>query len=141
MAERSNKLPIWHEGEKFIQEKVGVAERMAVVGQRVVRDFMPDQHRDFYAQLPFIVLGSVDPEGNTWATFLEGRPGFMSSPTRTTLDIAAHPDPADPAGHGMIEGATVGLLGIALPPHRRNRMHGVFSSVYSGFPIGKSVVE
>lgn len=128
MADTSTKLPTWHEGEKFIQEKVGVAERMEVVGQRVVRDYMPDQHRDFYAQLPFIVLGSVDAEGHAWATFLEGRPGFMSSPTPTSLDIAARPDATDPAGRGMIEGAPVGLLGIEMHTRRRNRMNGVLES-------------
>ncbi|AVJ29064.1 pyridoxamine 5'-phosphate oxidase family protein [Achromobacter spanius] len=136
MAETSTKLPTWHEGERFIQEKIGVAERMEVVGQRVVRDYMPDQHRDFYAQLPFIVLGSVDAEGDAWATFLEGRPGFMSSPTPTTLDIAARPDATDPAGRGMIEGAPVGLLGIEMHTRRRNRMNGVVSTgVDGGFRV------
>lgn len=66
------KLSTWHEGERFIQKKVGVAERMAEVGKRVVRDFMPDQHRAFYAQLPYIVLGSVDDAGDAWVTFVEG---------------------------------------------------------------------
>lgn len=135
MAEQSNKSAIWHEGEKFIQEKLGVAERMEAVGQRVVRDFMPDQHRDFYAQLPFIVLGSVDAEGNAWATFLEGKQGFMSSPTRTTLNIAARPDPVDPAGRGVLEGAPVGLLGIEMHTRRRNRMNGIVSIADLGFRV------
>ena len=39
MSEKLTKLPVWHEGETFIQEKLGVKERMASVGQRVVRDF------------------------------------------------------------------------------------------------------
>jgi predicted pyridoxine 5'-phosphate oxidase superfamily flavin-nucleotide-binding protein len=73
MTSNFTKLPVWHEGERFIQEKVGVAERMASVGQRVIRDCMPDQHREFYAQIPFVVLGSVDEAGAPWATFLEGR--------------------------------------------------------------------
>ncbi len=47
----------WHPGEKAIQQQVGVAERMEQVGRRVVRDFMPDQHRAFYEQIPFIVAG------------------------------------------------------------------------------------
>ena len=135
MADTSSKLPIWHAGERFIQEKLGVAERMEAVGQRVVRDFMPDQHRDFYEQLPFIVLGSVDAEGQAWATLLEGWPGFMSSPTATTLDIAARPHPADPAGRGMTDGASVGLLGIEMDTRRRNRMNGVLSHLDKGFRV------
>lgn len=135
MAMHLKKLSTWHEGEKFIQEKVGVAERMEGVGQRVVRDFMPDQHRAFYAGLPFMVLGSVDTEGDAWASVLEGRPGFMSSPSPTTLDIAARPDPLDPAGDGMHDGAAVGLLGIELHTRRRNRMNGVLSRLDAGFRV------
>src|SRR5690606_3651415 len=117
-------LPTWHEGERLLQEKVGVVERMAVVGQRVVRDYMPDQHRDFYAQLPFIVLGSVDSRDDAWATFIEGRPGFMSSPSPTALDIAAPKDATDPASEGIADGKPVGLLGIEMHTRRRNRMNG-----------------
>ncbi|MBP2302720.1 2Fe-2S iron-sulfur cluster-binding protein [Azospirillum picis] len=135
MTATLTKLPTWHEGETFIQEKVGVAERMAAVGERVVRDHMPDQHRDFYAQLPFIVLGSVDPRGDAWATLISGRPGFMSSPTPTTLDIAAQPDPGDPAGAGMRDGDPVGLLGIEMHTRRRNRMNGILTAGETGFRV------
>lgn len=135
MAEHLNKLSIWHEGETFIQAKVGVAERMEGVGQRVIRDFMPDQHRDFYGQLPFIVLGSVDAEGDAWATFIEGRPGFMSSPTPTALDLHARPDPLDPAARGMLDGTPVGLLGIEMHSRRRNRMNGVLAQIDQGFRV------
>ncbi|MBK1836716.1 pyridoxamine 5'-phosphate oxidase family protein [Azospirillum sp. YIM B02556] len=128
-------LPTWHEGETFIQEKLGVAERMAAVGQRVIRDHMPDQHRDFYAQLPVIVLGSVDPAGDPWATLLTGKPGFLSSPTPTQLDIAAHADPGDPASAGMRDGDPVGLLGIEMHTRRRNRMNGILTVAESGFRV------
>ncbi|WP_368517240.1 pyridoxamine 5'-phosphate oxidase family protein [Rhizobium sp.] len=135
MSMKLSKLPTWHEGETFIQEKLGVKERMASVGQRVVRDFMPDQHRDFYAQLPFIVLGSVDQAGDAWATFVEGNPGFMSSPSPVVLDIAAHRDPSDPASEGLADGLPIGLLGIEMHTRRRNRMNGFVSTVDGGFRI------
>ncbi|MEA1649965.1 pyridoxamine 5'-phosphate oxidase family protein [Nitrospirillum sp. BR 11164] len=122
------KLAVWHAGEKAIQEKVGVAERMASVGQRVIRDHMPDQHRDFYAQIPFIVAGSVDPAGDAWATLLAGRPGFITSPTPQSLAIDARPDPTDPAAGGIREGEAIGLLGIELHTRRRNRVNGTLRS-------------
>jgi len=96
MSDTLKTMPVWHEGETYLQEKVGVVDRMAAVGQRVIRDFMPDQHRDFYAQLPYIVVGSVDNRGDAWATFLEGRSGFLSSPSSTILNIAAQRMPATP---------------------------------------------
>lgn len=135
MSTTPAKLPTWHAGETYLQERLGVAERMAIAGERVIRDYMPDQHRDFYAQLPFIVLGAVDPAGDPWATLLAGRPGFMTSPTPTTLDIAARPDTGDPAGAGMGPGDSVGLLGIEMHTRRRNRMNGIVGPRDGGFRV------
>ncbi|WP_338828991.1 pyridoxamine 5'-phosphate oxidase family protein [Bradyrhizobium sp. 27S5] len=123
-----NKLAVWHAGEKAIQQKVGVAEKMAAVGQRAVRDFMPDQHRDFFAQIPFIVVGSVDRSGDAWASLLAGRPGFISSPTPHSLEIDARPDPSDPVSEGMRDGDAIGLLGIELHTRRRNRANGLLGA-------------
>lgn len=128
MSKTLKTLPVWHEGEISLQEKAGVAERMASVGPRVVRDFMPDQHRAFYAQLPFIVLGSVDARGDAWATLIEGRPGFLSSPSPTILAIAAQADAGDPAREGMADGQPIGLLGIEMHTRRRNRMNGIVTA-------------
>lgn len=117
----------WHAGEIALQARVGVADRMAMVGRKVIRDSMPDQHRDFYKQLPFVALGTVDGEGNAWATLIAGEPGFASSPDPRSLDINLPRNPADPADAGMDDGAAVGLLGIELHTRRRNRMNGTIS--------------
>lgn len=126
----------FHDGEVALQRTVGVAERMETFGRRVIRDFMPDQHRDFYRQLPFIVLGSVDRSGDTWVTLVSGRPGFMTSPEPKRLAFAAHPDPQDPATASLVDGNAVGLLGIELHTRRRNRMNGtVQQQTDQGFEI------
>jgi predicted pyridoxine 5'-phosphate oxidase superfamily flavin-nucleotide-binding protein len=122
------KLAVWHAGEKALQERSGIAERMSVVGPRVIRDFMPDQHREFFSQLPFIVLGSVDLRGDAWATLMVGRPGFVSSPTPYALDIDGFIEPVDPASEGMQPGDSVGLLGIDLHTRRRNRLNGILGA-------------
>lgn len=127
----SNTSP-WHRGEKAIQERVGVAARMEEVGRHVVRDHMPDQHRAFFAQIPFIVAGSVDGRGDAWATLLAGRPGFIASPTPTTLDLAARVDPSDPASEGLNTGDAIGLLGIELHTRRRNRVNGFIRASAGG---------
>jgi uncharacterized protein len=119
----------FHAGEVQIQQQLGVAERMAAFGSRVIRPFLPDQHRQFYTQLPFLVLGAVDPEGEVWASLLEGEPGFLQSPDPTHLHIAARPAEGDPAAAGIAVGAAVGLLGIELPTRRRNRLNGLLSAV------------
>jgi ferredoxin-NADP reductase/predicted pyridoxine 5'-phosphate oxidase superfamily flavin-nucleotide-binding protein/ferredoxin len=136
VADNQSTAP-WHGGEVALQQRVGVAERMRELGTRVVRKFMPDQHRAFFAQLPFVVLGAVDDAGDVWATLLAGQPGFMQSPGPQALDVAALPDPRDPAYPGVHDGAAVGLLGIELHTRRRNRMNGtVRGRTARGFSIG-----
>lgn len=128
----SSKLPVWHEGETALQEKLGVAARMRDVGARVIRDFMPQQHRDFYAQVPFIVAGSVDGKGDAWATLLAGGAGFITSPSATRLDIQVPLNPQDPASAGMQAGDAIGLLGIELHTRRRNRVNGILYAAHPG---------
>ncbi len=56
----------WHSGERVLQHSVGVAERMEVFDRKVIRNYMPDQHRSFYAQQPFLVVAAVDSLGAPW---------------------------------------------------------------------------
>lgn len=119
----SSKSP-WHAGEKQLQARFNVAERMELVGQRVIRDHLPEQHRTFYGQLPFIVVGAVDDHGQPWATLLEGPPGFARSPDPRHLLLATRAHSQDPASAGLRAGRAIGLLGIELHSRRRNRMNG-----------------
>ena len=114
----------WHAGERHLQEAVGVAERMAMIGPKVIRDHLPDQHRDFYPLLPYLLLGVVDDQGIPWATMVEGAPGFAHSPDPHTLQVDSLPSLSDPARAGLRLGSAVGLLGIDLNTRRRNRMNG-----------------
>lgn len=128
----SHRTSPWHAGEKRLQEQVGVSERMEVFGQKVIRDYMPDQHRAFYQQLPFIVAGAVDQGGKPWATLLEGPAGFVSSPDPRQLLIDCHPASDDPAAPGLAAGEAIGLLGIELHTRRRNRINGLIAQGASG---------
>src|ERR1700680_5295280 len=77
----------FHAGELPAQERAGVRERMNVDARRGIRDYMPEQHRLFFAQQPFMVLGGVDENGQPWATLRVGVPGFISTPDERTLRI------------------------------------------------------
>jgi predicted pyridoxine 5'-phosphate oxidase superfamily flavin-nucleotide-binding protein len=114
----------WHGGEIALQTRLGVAERMDMVGRRVIRDHLIAQHRDFYSQLPFVALGAVDHAGAIWATIRAGQPGFLHAPDATRLDVDAPRDSADPAENGMDDGAAIALLGIDPATRRRNRLNG-----------------
>ncbi|MEN4748488.1 pyridoxamine 5'-phosphate oxidase family protein [Pseudomonas sp. Ps21-P2] len=126
----------WHSGERALQAKVGVAERMETLGKRVIRDYMPDQHREFYEHLPYLILGAVDAEGWPWASLLDAQSGFIHSPDARQLHIARRPDAEDPAGAEFTPGAAVGMLGIDLHTRRRNRINGHISDVWeNGFSV------
>lgn len=112
----------FHIGEQRVQHVLGVRDRMERFGRRVIRDYMPEQHREFYAQLPYVFLGHADPEGWPWASVLFGKPGFMHSPDRRHVHIDAEPVPGDPLSQSWGERMPVGLLGIELPTRRRNRL-------------------
>lgn len=111
----------FHPGERAVQERIGVRDRAEAIGRRVIRDHLPEQHRAFYAQLPFVVLGAVDDQGWPWATLLAGNPGFTQSPDPRSLSLDTFLPPDDPAMAALRKGAPVGGLGIELPTRRRNR--------------------
>ena len=119
----------WHVGEQTLQARLGVADRMAALGPRILRDAMPEQHRLFYAQLPALVLGAVDEAGTPWATVLEGPPGFIHSPDPRTLRVEALPGAGDPVRAALVPGAALGCLGIELPTRRRNRVNGRITAI------------
>ncbi|WP_417461652.1 pyridoxamine 5'-phosphate oxidase family protein [Kordiimonas sp.] len=122
----------FHEGELAIQGMLGIADKVHKYASRGIRPFMPDQHRAFYEMLPHIFVGSLDAGGNPWASILHGVAGFMSSPTRTRLEIGAAADPDDPLSLNIHEGAEVGLLGLQFHSRRRNRVNGRISNVRAG---------
>lgn len=127
----------FHSGEQAVQDRAGVRERAEVIGQRGIRSYMPEQHREFFAQLPFIVLGALDETGQPWATLLVGPKGFVHAPDERTLQIHALPDAEDPLAGALRVGSAVGLLGIELETRRRNRVNGPLLQVErDGLRIG-----
>ena len=114
----------FHAGEQAVQERLGIRDKMLAVGQRAIRDFMPEQHQRFFEQLPFVLVGSVDPQGRPWASVLAGRPGFIQAPDAKRLVLQARPIAGDPLAQGLAAGAPLGLLGIELHTRRRNRANG-----------------
>lgn len=128
----------FHAGERAVQARVGavVRERLAQMGPRVIRDFMPDQHREFFQQLPFVLAGTVDADGQPWASVLAAPPGFIRSPDDRHLQVHAAPLAGDPLQHTLVNGADIGLLGIEPHTRRRNRMNGVVKNPSaSGFEV------
>ncbi|WP_217351169.1 2Fe-2S iron-sulfur cluster-binding protein [Thalassospira marina] len=126
----------WHEGERALHQHLGITDRMEGIGSRNIRDHLIEQHSTFYAQLPFIVLGSVDANNDVWATLRAKPAGFMHASDDKTLHVALPASTDDPAQQGMGNNAPIGLLGIEPETRRRNRMNGFVKNARdSGFDI------
>jgi predicted pyridoxine 5'-phosphate oxidase superfamily flavin-nucleotide-binding protein len=125
----------FHAGELAIQDAAGVRARAAQLGP-MFRPAMAEPYRAFFERLPFVLTGSVDSEGQPWASMLIGAPGFIRSPDPETLLIVAQPHPDDPLASAIREGAALGLLGIELEARRRARVNGHVHEVGSkGFSL------
>lgn len=126
----------FHSGEQAIQARLGVRDKLEDIGRRVIRPFMPDQHREFFARLPWLLTGSLAADGWPHASLLHGAPGFARSPQPTQLRIETAIDADDPLAGQLHEGAPLGLLGLELPTRRRNRLNGRIGQVdASGFSL------
>lgn len=121
----------FHTGEIEAQRLAG-----ARASHAPLRSFMPEQHRVFYGQLSYVLLATLDETGAPQATMLDGAPGFLHSPTPTSLVVRPRPDKGDAVRRLLRPGAQVGLLGIELPTRRRNRANGsVVASLDDGWMI------
>jgi len=126
----------FHAGELAIQTRLGVQERMDKQGRRVIREFLPEQHRQFFAQLPYVIVGTLDESNRPWASILVGEPGFLSTPDEHTLRVAVTPLFGDPLARTLAAGRDIGFLGIELHSRRRNRLNGVVTTTADdGFEV------
>jgi uncharacterized protein len=102
-----------------------------------IRPFMPDQHRQFFEQLPYLFVSVPDENGWPLATILTGPPGFVHAPSPTVLRIDALAAPLDPAAAGFRPGNQIGILGLDLATRRRNRANGRIATLDGrGFTVG-----
>lgn len=130
----------FHRGEQKVQERLGVRD-IEDWARKVVRAYLPDQHRDFHTSLPFLVAAARDEQGQPWATLLTGPEGFITSPDPQSLVINTKPLAGEPLENVFESGVDIGLLGIELADRRRNRVNGRLSGVGEKgltFSVGQS---
>ena len=128
----------FHEGERAVQERAGVAAVASRVGGSIHAE-IPPPARAFLLEQPFAVLGSRDAEGRVWASIVHGAPGFLSAPSEEAIEIDAAPIAGDPLGANLVVGAPLGALVIDLATRRRMRVNGRVEN--AGPPIRIAVDE
>jgi hypothetical protein len=113
----------FHHGEQEVQERLGVRD-IESWARKVVRDHLPEQHREFHTSLPFLVVAARDKKGRPWVTLLDGAEKFITSPDARHLVIESKPAQGDALEDAFVIDADVGILGIELATRRRNRVNG-----------------
>lgn len=113
----------FHDGERQVQTRLGVSD-IEDWARKVVRPYLPAQHREFHTAQPFLIAAARDAQQRPWVTLLNGPEGFVTSPDPRALNIDAKPSPGDALHDRFIAGADVGILGIELESRRRNRVNG-----------------
>lgn len=132
----NNDISPFHRGERAVQERFGLHEKMEHIGRKVIRPYMIEQHQAFFEQLPTIFLGWQDRDGWPWASVLTGEPGFLDASEATVLRINALPAPDDPLFEYLRAGEKLGSLGLQFETRRRNRLNGSVGKVdEDGFEI------
>lgn len=119
----------FHRGEIEAQERAGVRAQMERVGAVVLRNHMPDQHRELFNKLPTLLLGGTDANAQVWASIIWGEPGFIASPDATTLRVNARLCDDDPLSAMVKPGTGFGALGLEFETRRRNRANGIVTQV------------
>ncbi len=117
----------YHRGYKEIQSRLGIEEKMEGLGRRMIRDYMPEEHQEFFSRLSLLIVGTIDPVGRPWASALAGEPGFIRAAGSRALDVTARPIYGDPLGEALVDGADIGALGFEFQSRRRNRVNGKVS--------------
>lgn len=125
-------VSVFHEGERKLHEKLNIQERQHQLGLRMVRDHMPDQHREFFAMLESVHIGAVDSKGHPWAIMRTGAAGFMMSPDNKTLAISSHPLAGEPENLDLSIGAKISVVGIEFETQRRNRLNATVAASEDG---------
>ena len=95
----------------------------------MIRDHMPDQHREFFASLSSVHIGALDSTGHPWAITRVGSAGFMASPTDKTLNISSQALVGEPQDLDLTKGAKVSVVGIEFETQRRNRLNATIEEV------------
>lgn len=113
----------YHSGELKIQELAGVREPAKFISQ-IVHSSIPPIARDFLATQRWVFAASRASEGSLWCSLLTGQPGFMSTPDKYTVGIAAEAPQKEVLARNIGATRPIGLLAIDFFTRRRMKVKG-----------------
>jgi uncharacterized protein len=127
---------LFHEGEREVQRRAGVAEIALRVGRGALAPAIDVNTAAFLAQRLFLIAGAQAPDGGVWASLLVGPPGFARAVDAHHLHLVAWPAPGDPLAAALAAGPVrLGLLALEAQTRTRVRLNGTATATESGILV------
>lgn len=116
--------PLYHPGEREVQERVGVRQ-MAERVSRIMQPYIPPAAQDFIKNHYMLIAASVDERGRVWASLVTGQPGFAEALDETTVQIT-QPNllEGEPLLANLQFNSEIGILLIEFATRQRMRLNG-----------------
>jgi uncharacterized protein len=124
---------IFHEGEKFVQERTG-ERTTALINGRNLSSTIPAAAKGFVGQQVWCVLSASDATGRIWSSLVTGEKGFVSTDddfrgvTVAPTQFAQDTKSIRPLSE-LTVGHPVGMLLIETTTRRRLRINGVLTRI------------
>ena len=119
-----------HSGEVTIHRLMGVPDEVTRSMPWSLSRLEPRQQQ-FFSNISILVIGTLDAQGRPWASLLAGSPpGFISSPTRTSVMVNTEISPYDPLVDNLDNGfihdgkRLFAGLGLELSERWRSKISG-----------------
>ena len=120
------KTDIYHDGELRVQRLARASDEARISGQ-MINKAIPSEAIEFILQQTMLVIGSIDPCGQVWASVIFGQAGFLQVQSDQQLQIDVSQTLRcidDPLWDNLLRNPSVGLLIIELDSRRRLRING-----------------
>lgn len=116
----------YHAGELAVQVRASETGQ-ALRNGRAISNHISGGAVSFIQQQAMVTIGSMDCQGQVWASVIFGQPGFIRATDERTLDldlVQAGVSADDPLWSNLNTNTSVGLLLIDLGSRRRFRVNG-----------------
>ena len=119
-----------HRGELLIHQLMDVPEEVTR-SMPWSRNRLDAEQQQFFSNISIFAIGTLDSQGRPWASVLTGvPPGFITSPSKTSLIVNTEISPHDPLFDNLCNGfihagkRLFAGLGLDLSERRRSKVSG-----------------
>jgi uncharacterized protein len=119
-------VSLYHEGCRALQDRFGTRRLAERIEERLVRDHLTEEDRDFVVARDMLFLATADADGRPQSSYKGGDPGFVRVLDERTIAFPSYDGNGMYASAGNVAvNARVGILFIDFEGRRRLRLNGL----------------